>query len=351
MTAHPFPGLLRTAQALKTDSLLLTQVARPWHRVRLVDFLVLSLFVAAALGLSWSLLTRASALGEAVEIELAPELPQDLLEATRGAHAAVVVTGERAQAINASLPFATGPIEAARPFSLAAAAGNAPTRALHCLTQAVYYEAGFEPIEGRRAVAQVVLNRVRHPAFPNSVCGVVYDGSSRPGCQFSFTCDGSLRRAPSASAWAAAERVAREALAGQVASTVGTATHYHANYVAPYWAPRLRKLSQIGAHIFYTWPGAWGRTAAFTSRYAGTEGVYLPASTAGDSVAVAALPNDPTDRRAPQDVGGRLDVTKGWTLSIPSPDESRGRFAGVLDRQGTRSEPAPVAIASTSGAE
>jgi spore germination cell wall hydrolase CwlJ-like protein len=69
------------------------------------------------------------------------------------------------------------------------------------MTQAVYYEAAYEPLQGRRAVAQVVLNRVRHPAFPNSVCGVVYQGSNQRVCQFSFTCDGSLNRKPSAAAW------------------------------------------------------------------------------------------------------------------------------------------------------
>ncbi len=291
--------------------------------------------------------------------EAAIPVPADLIAATRGEQGAMQVEGREAQAINAALPFAAGAIEAARPFSLetAAASAQAQTRALHCLTQAVYYEAGYEPIEGRRAVAQVILNRMRHPAYPNSVCGVVYDGSSRPGCQFSFTCDGSLRRAPASGAWAQAEQIAREALGGAVVTSVGTATHYHANYVAPYWAPRLTKLAQIGAHIFYRWPGAAGRTAAFTSRYAGLEGVYNPLSAMPVATAAMAggpiLAVDPTDRRAPEDVGGRLDVTKGWTLSIPTPAESRGAYATALGRQGQEEQraaaaaPAPPSIGGT----
>ena len=347
MTAHPFPGLLRTAEALRSDVLLLTDAMKaPRFDLRAPGRAPFALLTVGALALAYSVAT-ADRRGAAAEIALSPEMPLDLIAATRGDRAAMAVVGARAQAINAALPFTTRPIDVARPFTLAGTARHAQARALHCLTQAVYYEAAFEPVEGRRAVAQVVLNRVRHPAFPNSVCGVVYDGSSRrTGCQFSFTCDGSLRRAPSLAAWAEAERIAREALSGEVASAVGTATHYHANYVAPYWAPRLTKLRQIGAHIFYTWPGAWGRNSAFSSRYAGVENVYLQqASADGADLTLAQLPADPTDRRAPTDVGGRLDVTKGWTLNIPSPDESRSAYAGILSRQAA-SSPAPAQTAS-----
>src|SRR5213075_2579568 len=120
-------------------------------------------------------------------------------------------------------------------------------QALECLASAIYYEAGNQDENGERAVAQVVLNRVRHPAFPASVCGVVYQGSTRAtGCQFTFTCDGSLARAPERSAWNRAREVAKAALAGFVQPAVGNATHYHANYVAPYWAPTLAKTAVIG---------------------------------------------------------------------------------------------------------
>ena len=175
----------------------------------------------------------------------------------------------RRKLINAALPFASGPLHAARPFAVGGSDLD-QRRALLCLTQAVYYEAGFEPLEGRRAVAQVVLNRMRHPAFPKSVCGVVYQGAGGRVCQFTFVCDGALYRAPGARrAGAQAEQIARAALAGYVETAVGEATHYHADYVAPRWAPLLAKVAQIGQHIFYRWPGAWGQPAAFTGRYIG----------------------------------------------------------------------------------
>jgi hypothetical protein len=96
----------------------------------------------------------------------------------------------------------------------------------------------------------------------------VYEGSTRAtGCQFTFTCDGSLARRPSLAAWARASSVAQAALSGFVYKPVGNATHYHAEYVVPYWASTLTKNAVIGAHIFYRWAGAWGRPAAFGQRY------------------------------------------------------------------------------------
>ena len=164
--------------------------------------------------------------------------------------------GERARLINAAMPFSTAPVTASRPFDLSGSDPLDRRRALLCLTQAIYYEAGYEPVEGRRAVAQVVLNRMRHPAFPKSICGVVYQGARDPVCQFSFVCDGSLYRRPALGAWQEAEKLAAAAIDGFVERSVGAATHYHADYVAPVWAPRLAKIARIGAHIFYRWPGA-----------------------------------------------------------------------------------------------
>lgn len=123
---------------------------------------------------------------------------------------------------------------------------------LDCLAKAISYEAAQEPLAGRQAVAQVILNRTRHRAFPKTICGVVFQGSERrTGCQFSFTCDGSLRRALSRRTWEAALAIARQAMAGELPVTVGGATHYHADYVAPRWAPSLVRVGSIGAHIFY----------------------------------------------------------------------------------------------------
>ncbi len=150
-------------------------------------------------------------------------------------------------------------------------------RSLKCLTEAIYYEAGMEPDAGQRAVAQVILNRVRHPSYPGTVCGVIYQGSERrTGCQFSYTCDGSLRRKPSKFHWNRSNKVAASALAGKSYTTVGTATHYHATYVYPYWAPSLRFLGTIGAHRFYSWKGSAGKAKAFTQRYRGGEPLPAP---------------------------------------------------------------------------
>jgi len=146
------------------------------------------------------------------------------------------------------------------------------TRALTCLTAAIYYEAASEPDAGQRAVAQVILNRMAHPAYPKSVCGVVYQGSERAtGCQFTFTCDGALARTPVRLFWERAEAVARAALAGYVYTPVGLATHYHTFAVHPYWADSLHFLGQIGAHRFYRMEGPAGNAAAFRFAYAGGE--------------------------------------------------------------------------------
>jgi hypothetical protein len=135
--------------------------------------------------------------------------------------------------------------------------GERPESAAECLALAITYEAGLEPLAGQEAVAQVILNRVRHSAYPDSACGVVWQGSHRrTGCQFTFTCDGSLRRSRSASAMAAARAVAVRVLAGESIDHVRGATHYHANYVAPYWAPSLTRVRQIATHVFYRQPGA-----------------------------------------------------------------------------------------------
>jgi hypothetical protein len=170
------------------------------------------------------------------------------------------------------VPVSTQPNPPAQPFVLKSDDLVNYGRAVNCLTAAVYYEAASESQAGQQAVAQVVLNRVRHPAFPKSVCGVVFEGSQlATGCQFSFTCDGSLNRTPSAEGWARARKVAVAALGGFVASSVGQATHYHAVYVAPYWSPTLLKVRNIGAHIFYRWMGGSGLPRAFTGVYAGNE--------------------------------------------------------------------------------
>ncbi|SPU55782.1 Spore cortex-lytic enzyme precursor [Brevundimonas vesicularis] len=180
-------------------------------------------------------------------------------------------SGLEAQRLNAAMTPASGALRPALPFVFKGSAQDR-RRALRCLTQAVYYEAALEPENGQAGVAQVVLNRVRDPNYANTVCGVVFEGAERvTGCQFSFTCDGSLGQAPVGWAWDRARKVAERALNGAVAQEVGTATHYHADYVHPWWAPTVAKVTQIGAHLFYRWKGVYGETAAFRKTYNGRE--------------------------------------------------------------------------------
>lgn len=154
---------------------------------------------------------------------------------------------------------------AAAPFRLGSALDA--SRDLDCLTAAVYYEARGETPSGQAAVAQVVLNRVRHPAFPKSVCGVVFQGAYTGGtCQFSFACDGSMRKRREAAAWARAERVAARALNGFVMAEVGNATHFHTINVAPVWGPRMLRVAQVGLHVFYRFGGRSGAPGSFTGR-------------------------------------------------------------------------------------
>lgn len=182
------------------------------------------------------------------------------------------IAPEDAVAINAAVPISTLPNPAARPFAFLGKEALDRMKAIDCLTAAVYYEAATEPTDGQRAVAQVVLNRVRHPAFPKTVCGVVFQGSERTtGCQFTFTCDGSLARAPVPAFWARARQVAEAALAGKVFAPVGWATHYHTDWVVPYWSSSLVKAAVVGTHIFYRWTGGWGTGAAFHYRHAAQE--------------------------------------------------------------------------------
>lgn len=175
------------------------------------------------------------------------------------------------EAVPASQPVQIA-IDPAVPFIASYGDAASPRRAEDCLTQAIYYEGAIEPEAGQRAIAQVVLNRVRHPEYPNSVCGVVFEGQHlSTGCQFTFTCDGSRARAPMPNLWRKANLVAKAALGGMVAKDVGLSTHYHADYVQPYWSSSLDYTGQIGRHVFYRWRGNAGRPQAFSSAYAGRE--------------------------------------------------------------------------------
>lgn len=241
------------------------------------------------------------------------------------------LTPEQAILRNAGAIGDPGP--AARSFSLGRGADH--DRAVECLATAIYYEAASEPVQGQRAVAQVVLNRLRHPAFPKTVCGVVYQGATRSsGCQFTFTCDGSMTVAPVPRLWIGVRAVALAALDGTVEPGVGMATHYHANRVVPYWAETLTRAATIGSHIFYRWNGFWGTPAAFTGHHARHEPAI--ADLLGVSREAPAPPSRPVAARSPRLAPAILlddvEVTANLPLRTLRADLEAGRLNKVLER-------------------
>lgn len=255
---------------------------RAWAATEVGGWIIICVLGVVALGTAGAaiILPRINAVDTAVQIRSTAPTPTqqlpagDLTDFTLAPEALQNFDYAQARLWNAALPFSTAPIRPAAPLIAPTTDIEAYGRALDCLTTAIYYEAASETPQGQAAVAQVVLNRARHPAYPRTVCGVVFQGSERTtGCQFSFTCDGAMARVPSPAGWARARAVASAALNGTVVAAVGTATHYHTDWVAPYWAPRLSKIVQIGTHIFYRWNGAWGLPSAFTGVYSGVEPV------------------------------------------------------------------------------
>ena len=160
------------------------------------------------------------------------------------------LTMAEARASNAAVPIDRGRRRRADRYRFRGGPA-AREQARECLATAALYEAGDDR-RGQRAVIQVILNRARAPGFPRTVCGVVYQGRERDtGCQFSFTCDGSFQRRPIRLGWAAARRAAGRALSGDVFAAVGRATHYHADWMVPYWRDSLTKVARVGPHLFY----------------------------------------------------------------------------------------------------
>ncbi len=134
----------------------------------------------------------------------------------------------------------------------ALAPGTALDPPVRCLAQAIYFEARGEPFEGQMAVAQVVMNRVADPRYPGGICAVVFQNADRRHrCQFSFACDGKSDRPRDRRAWQSALRLARLIHAGPLRDLTAASTHYHADYVAPYWAGQLDRTVKIGRHQFY----------------------------------------------------------------------------------------------------
>jgi spore germination cell wall hydrolase CwlJ-like protein len=135
----------------------------------------------------------------------------------------------------------------------AQAAAPVSNKEKKCLAIAIYFEARGETEQGQKGVAQVILNRVEDDTYPDTICGVVYQNQNRRNaCQFSFACDGRPENTTEPRAWKQAKHVAEEVLDGRnLVQQIRTATHYHASYVSPSWAPKMKRLSKIGRHIFY----------------------------------------------------------------------------------------------------
>ena len=252
--------------------------------------------------------------------------------------------------------FGSPYMPAASPFHLAGALDS--SRELDCLTQAVYFEARGEGAAGQAAVAQVVLNRVRSPVFPKTVCGVVFQGAARGvGCQFSFACDGSMRRGREPDAWNRAERVAARALSGSVMAAVGNATHFHTINVAPSWGPHLLRVAQVGLHVFYRFGrGVTPQTLLAEAEGVGPEQVSQPvyanmtsgAASTGPAVdyrlASAVITEAPAGAPAALSASGA--AASDPKATTPAPDAQKP--ARLSTTSAVRTEPVKAPVSSAS---
>lgn len=292
--------------------------------------------------------------------EIAPDLPDPTTLPTVAELAGTDATAGAPPANAAAMRMEAyvGPAPTRYVFRGATATDTA--RAHYCLTAALYYEAASESDDGMRGVAQVVLNRVRHPSFPGSVCGVVFQGSQRPlVCQFTFSCDGAMARAPSRGNWSRASRIAAEALAGRTFPAVGVATHYHTTAIWPSWGRTLAMTNIVGAHIFHRWRGRYGTPAAFSRPYSGREpvpGPYLPiaaqlAARAGRNVPSADVPGTAAAGVTPAAPAGTADAATVAAINAArntpvaaAPTAATGPVSGPINRPGFSQPPVPTAV-------
>lgn len=197
-----------------------------------------------------------------------------------------------------------------------------------CLAQAIYYEARGESQRGQIAVAEVIMNRARSGHYPSSVCGVVYQGSHRStGCQFTFTCDGSLNQRPRGRAWDRAQRVATAVMSGYTRPITQGATHYHTHAVNPVWNSGLVETTNIESHVFYRFPNRSERAyyqealarrrGATGSRRSGTAAEELIPE--ADAVALDAVEGAVTEEAAPAPAAtdAPADTSAANTLVAP----------------------------------
>lgn len=199
-------------------------------------------------------------------------------------------------------------------------------RQQNCLSQAIYYEARGESQRGQIAVAEVIMNRVRSGYYPASICGVVYQGSHRStGCQFTFTCDGSLNHQPRGRAWDRAQRVATAVMSGYTRPITQGATHYHTHAVNPVWNSGLVETTSIESHVFYRFPNRSERAyyqealarrrGAMGSRRSATAAEELIPE-AGDTV--EGVQGTVTEEAAPAPAESDTDTTAANTATAQS---------------------------------
>ncbi len=339
MTASaPLPSVAMPVWLERCRSIAQGVALSPWTPVGVGVAAVLMILALSGAAMVQTRLHELATQSDAPRLTAGATQPAPLttVEFTLAPDAVRPISMDEARIWNASLPFSALPIQPARPFIMPPEGMADYARALDCLTAAVYYEAASESALGQAAVAQVVINRMRHPAFPKTICGVVFQGQERTtGCQFSFTCDGALARPPSAGGWARARATAAAALNGHVAPEVGMATHYHTDWVAPYWAERLVKMRQIDTHIFYRWTGSWGLPGAFTGVHAGAEPVITKLA------AVATYVEEIAPTLTDVEALPSLDLTPIVTLARPDSGEPTGETALAEEAM---SEPAPVDV-------
>jgi hypothetical protein len=235
------------------------------------------------------------AAGRAASAAMAPASPRVLAELVvlapqALAHAAVALDPALLQA---------AAFRPSSPYQFDNPAGSG--RDIDCLTAAVYYEARGEPGAGQAAVAQVVLNRVRNPAFPKSVCGVVYQGVGTRTCQFSFACDGAMGRRTEPEAWDRARDVAQRALDGYVMPDVGHAVAYHTVALGNLWSRSMIEITRVGQHIFYGFMGRPLSDDGAPSVVApATNAIAPPTATVTATVPTpSAVPAEPAEAQGP----------------------------------------------------
>lgn len=177
--------------------------------------------------------------------------------------AMAIILATASAAIGASMTYhpSTDKVAALKPAVAVAEAPKPATDAVmshllaehKCLSEVLYYEARGEGAGGQKAIAEVVFHRMNHGDYGHSICAVVYEGSNRSGCQFSFTCNGDMKRAKQPGAWREAEALAAKIMTGQLnlKNATGGAVNFHAVSVSPDWADTMARTTQIGNHVFY----------------------------------------------------------------------------------------------------